>query len=62
MKYSVISYTMIYSDSTLRRADVTGLKADIDCASGARVGHIANMVKDDEFTDDANNEIVINMG
>ena len=54
--------TKIYSDSTLRRGDVTGLKAEIDCASGARVGHIANMVRDDEFTDDANNEIVINMG
>ena len=54
--------TKIFSDSTLRRADITGLKADVDCASGARVGHIANMIRDDEFTDEADNEIIINMG
>ena len=54
--------TKIFSDSTLRRADITGLRAEVDCASGARVGCIANMIRDDEFTDDANNEIVINMG
>ena len=52
----------IISDSTFRRADITGLKADVDCMSGGRIGHIANMIRDDPFFDNANSEAIITMG
>ena len=37
----------VLSDSTLRRAEQIGLRADILCMSGAGVGHLANALRDD---------------
>ena len=35
-------HVKVLSDSTLRRAEQIGLRADILCMSGAGVGHLAN--------------------
>ena len=37
----------IVCDSTLRLADQVGLRADVVCMSGAGVGHLANVLRDD---------------
>ena len=37
--------TTIISDSTLRHADAVGLRADIICMSGGRVGNVVHMMK-----------------
>ena len=37
----------VLSDSTLRRAEQIGLRADILCMPGAGVGHLANALRDD---------------
>ena len=52
----------ILSDSTLRLVDQTGLKADVECAGGARIGHIANILRDDPFVDLDTTEMVVVMG
>ena len=38
--------TTILSDSTLRQADVIGLRANVTCMSGGRVGNVAHMLLD----------------
>ena len=44
--------TKIIADSSLRRADAVGLKADVLCMSGAGYGELANVLHDDPTLDD----------
>ena len=49
----------ILANSTLRQADTTGLRADIFCMSGGRVGHIAHMLQDAPKMDTMENIVVV---
>ena len=51
--------TKILSDSTLRHADDTGLRADIICMSGGRIGNVAHMLKDAPNIADMEHVIVV---
>ena len=54
-------YVKVVSDSTLRRAEQIGLRADVLCMSGAGVGHLANVMRDDPQMQDKG-EIVMVIG
>ena len=51
--------TMIVSDSTLRHVDATGLRADVICMSGGRLGHVAHVLLDEPTIASKTNIIVL---
>ena len=51
--------TKIFSDSSLRHGDCTGLKADILCVSGGTFGELLNAVLDDPATPNLKDVIIL---
>ena len=51
--------TTVFTDSTLRQADVTGLSANVVCMSGGRIGNVSHMLQDDPAFKEHTHAVVI---